>query len=121
MEMARRFNLRVSLFERLVHNQIALTPLEIQHRMRPEIADLVRWIYTDPAATNSDSKRTRDWETPTGTLTDDPKVTRYEHLRGVSADLFFWNHEFPEHVDTDTLSHYNKGMNGKLAGRSIAT
>ena len=120
MEIARRYNLRLSLFERLVHNQIALTPLEIQHRMRPEIADLVRWIYTNSAA-NSDSKYIHDREAPSENLRDGENVLSYENIRGVSADVFFWNHEFPEHVDTDTLSHYNKGMNGKLAGRSIAT
>ena len=40
-ELAKRYNLDISLFERLVRNDFPRVTLEIQHRMRPEIAELV--------------------------------------------------------------------------------
>ncbi|GIY05613.1 NFX1-type zinc finger-containing protein 1 [Caerostris extrusa] len=46
-ELATKFGMNVSLFERMVENGLDCYKLEIQHRMRPEIASqLVPHIYT---------------------------------------------------------------------------
>jgi len=44
-ELAERYQLKYSLFERLIINQLEHETLERQHRMRPEIADFLRIIY----------------------------------------------------------------------------
>ncbi|XP_065913577.1 NFX1-type zinc finger-containing protein 1-like [Dysidea avara] len=66
-------NLEVSLFERLVKNKLPLATLEVQHRMRPAIAELVcPHIYP--------------------TLINAPEVCNYESIRGVKHNVFFVNH-----------------------------
>ncbi len=82
MEISRRYNLRTSLFERLVHNRVALESLQMQHRMRPEIADLVRWIYSSDADKESDG----EVASPCG-LVDHDSVTHCEHVRGVADTI----------------------------------
>jgi superfamily I DNA and/or RNA helicase len=45
-QLAREHHLDVSLFERLVRNDVEHCMLTVQHRMRPEIARLVNPLYT---------------------------------------------------------------------------
>jgi len=90
-ELAKRFKLDVSLFERLVTRKFPHTTLQIQHRMRPEIAQLVcPHIYK--------------------TLINHESVLQYRdvHVKGVSKDLFFIQHDFPESEDTNLMSHSNE-------------
>ncbi|CAI5485130.1 unnamed protein product [Closterium sp. Yama58-4] len=72
------FDLDVSLFERLaLSKQIPVYTLATQHRMRPEIADLIRsTIYPK--------------------LTDHPSVQRFPDVRGMATNLHFWDHDSPE-------------------------
>ncbi|XP_065913793.1 NFX1-type zinc finger-containing protein 1-like [Dysidea avara] len=89
--LATKYNLEVSLFERLVTNKLPLATLEVQHRMRPEIAELIcPHIYE--------------------TLKNDPKVEEYEKVNGVKHDVFFIDHAVPEDesLESDILSHSNK-------------
>ena len=65
-----------SLFERLVAAGVAHGTLEVQHRMRPEICDLIRPTY--PA------------------LRDAPGTSGRPHVRGLSSDVVFLNHSVPE-------------------------
>ena len=44
-ELSQKYNLDLSLFERMVNNHIPLKTLNIQHRMRPEVSKYVRHIY----------------------------------------------------------------------------
>ena len=44
-ELAQKYNLEISLFERMVMNRMECKRLSIQHRMRPEIAALTKRIY----------------------------------------------------------------------------
>jgi len=44
-ELAENYNLKYSLFERLVNNELDHETLERQHRMRPQIANFLRLIY----------------------------------------------------------------------------
>lgn len=73
VEANRGFDLNRSLFERLVLSDFPLTTLEKQHRMRPEISELVRKL-TYP------------------TLRDSDKVESYPALRGVQKNIVFIDH-----------------------------
>ncbi|XP_028926721.1 NFX1-type zinc finger-containing protein 1 [Ornithorhynchus anatinus] len=88
-DLAKNFNLEVSLFERLVKVNIPFVRLNYQHRMRPEIAQLLTpHIYQD--------------------LENHPSVLKYEQIKGVSSNLFFVEHEFPEQEIQEGKSHQNQ-------------
>lgn len=99
-DLEKKYNLGISLFERLVDPKgdgselekdgFPFVTLEVQHRMRPEISKLVHpSIY----------KR----------LIDDESVKHYGHVKGVSKDLFFICHTSPEEDRVgDSKSHVNK-------------
>ena len=73
-ELAKTYNLDVSLFERLIKNGLAFSKLENQHRMRPEISKLlVPHIYRE--------------------LSDHQSVLNYPIIRGVQASMFFIDHD----------------------------
>ncbi|XP_024415123.2 NFX1-type zinc finger-containing protein 1 [Desmodus rotundus] len=88
-DLAKNFSLEVSLFERLVKVNIPFVRLNYQHRMRPEIAQLLTpHIYQD--------------------LENHPSVLRYEKIKGVSSNLFFIEHNFPEQEIQEGKSHQNQ-------------
>ena len=87
-KLAKKYNLDLSLFERMINNKVKYESLEIQHRMRPEIADIIRLIYPY--------------------LKDHEMVLNKPDIRGVSRNVFFVTHQFAEDEDADTLSHLNK-------------
>ena len=72
-ELAQKYNLEVSLFERMVINSMDCKRLSIQHRMRPEIAALTKRIY--------------DHE-----ITDHGSVCHFPDISGVCHNLFFIDH-----------------------------
>lgn len=87
-ELAKKFGLEVSLFERLVNNGFPYATLVKQHRMRPEIARcLMPHFYDD--------------------LQDDESVFNYPHVRGIARDMIFVNHSFAERTDDEIKSHSN--------------
>ncbi|CAG5128459.1 unnamed protein product [Candidula unifasciata] len=86
-QLAIEFGLEISLFERLIKNKVPHVMLKEQHRMRPEISQILRHIYPD--------------------LQDHPSVTNYEKIRGVSKNIFFIQHDHKEtHLD-DSMSKAN--------------
>ncbi|KAL8573704.1 hypothetical protein ACOMHN_018979 [Nucella lapillus] len=85
--LARKYNLELSLFERMISNGLKCNTLGWQHRMRPEIAELVQPIYPD--------------------LHNHPSVEEFENVKGVSSNLFFINHGELEMSDSETQSHSN--------------
>ncbi|XP_049773523.1 NFX1-type zinc finger-containing protein 1-like [Schistocerca cancellata] len=87
-ELAKKYNFDVSLFERMLQNGMQYDCLEVQHRMRPEIANLI---------------------TPTiyPTLKSAPSVYQYEKVKGVTKNLFFINHRFHEEEVSETVSRRN--------------
>ncbi|CAI5945837.1 unnamed protein product [Closterium sp. NIES-65] len=91
------FDLDVSLFERLaLSRQIPVYTLATQRRMRPEIADLIRYtIYPD--------------------LQDHPFVQGYPDVRGMAANLHFWDHNFPETGGDDLREGKSKSNAGEAA------
>ena len=76
-ELAQKYNLEVSLFERMVMNNIECKRLSTQHRMRPEIAALTKRIY--------------DHE-----ITDHESVCHFPDISGVCHNMFFIDHCRPE-------------------------
>ena len=88
--LATDYNLEVSLFERLLKNKIAFKALEVQHRMRPEIAQLIcPYIYEN--------------------LINASSVCNYDRVKGVKHDVFFIDHNVSEDdsSDSDMMSHSN--------------
>lgn len=87
-KLATKFNLSISLFERMLNNGLHYNCLERQHRMRPEISELVRHIYP--------------------VLEDNYNVHEYEDVGGISHNLFFVSHECPEQFNEDGKSFSNE-------------
>ncbi|NXU63101.1 ZNFX1 protein, partial [Horornis vulcanius] len=87
-DLAKNFNLEVSLFERLIKLDFPFVCLKYQHRMRPEIAQLISpHIYQK--------------------LENHPSVLKYENINGVSTNIFFVDHEVPEQEIQEGKSHQN--------------
>lgn len=71
--MAQLYNMDISLFERMINNNLHCATLTTQYRMRPEIANLIRpSIYKD--------------------LTDNENVLRYPDVLGMEKNLYFIDH-----------------------------
>ncbi|XP_071167653.1 NFX1-type zinc finger-containing protein 1-like [Mytilus edulis] len=87
-ELATRFNLSVSLFERMVKNELSYHCLQRQHRMRPEISKLVRHIYD--------------------VLYDNENVYEYPPIKGVHKSLFFITHNKQEAFKDEGRSFSNE-------------
>lgn len=85
--LAKEYGLEISLFERLIKNKVPHMTLKEQHRMRPEISRIMRHIYPD--------------------LQDHISVHIYDHIRGISKDIFFIQHEHKETSVDDTRSKAN--------------
>ena len=84
------YDLNKSLFERLVVGGYPHTTLAKQHRMRPEISDLVkRLMYPD--------------------LQDDAKTLNRPHLRGLQSDVIFFNHNHPEVQEGNLADRRDEG------------
>ena len=89
--LAKEYNLDVSLFERMVNSGMRCHQLSTQHRMRPEIASLMRFIYDD--------------------LQDHESVHEYENVRGVSKNIFMIDHRISEdesEINDKIKSHSNQ-------------
>jgi hypothetical protein len=87
--LEKNYELCVSLFERLAKNGFPVFTLEVQHRMRPEIASIICPSIYEKLLNHDD-------------------VQNYEHIKGVGKDLFFIDHNEPEKVIPDKeKSHSN--------------
>lgn len=87
--LAVKYDLNISLFERMIKNQMECYKLSTQHRMRPEVAALiVPHIYED--------------------LKNHEAVTKYENIKGVSKNVFFITHNFSELQENDSKSKINE-------------
>ena len=87
-QLAKKYNLDLSLFERMINNKVTFESLEFQHRMRPEIANIIRLFYPY--------------------LKDHELVLNKPDIRGVSKNVYFITHQLPEEEDEDSTSHLNK-------------
>lgn len=77
-----------NLFNSKVNNQVNSVCLETQHRMRPEIADLIR-----PSIYKS--------------LIDHESVKTYPNIRGLAKNMFFVTHSIPESKFKDETTKRN--------------
>ncbi|KAG0728367.1 NFX1-type zinc finger-containing protein 1 [Chionoecetes opilio] len=89
-ELAKKYGLETSLFERLIRNGLAYETLEYQHRMRPSISSLlVPSIYP--------------------TLKNHPSVHEYPPVLGIVTNIFFIAHQELERKESDdNNSHENQ-------------
>uniref|UniRef100_A0A8C2WIA0 Zinc finger NFX1-type containing 1 n=1 Tax=Cyclopterus lumpus TaxID=8103 RepID=A0A8C2WIA0_CYCLU len=88
-ELAKNFNLEMSMFERLVRMELPYVRLDYQHRMRPEIACLLTpHIYAK--------------------LENHPSVLDYDSIKGLDTNLFFVEHTNLEEEINDGKSHQNR-------------
>ncbi|XP_073708408.1 NFX1-type zinc finger-containing protein 1 [Garra rufa] len=87
-DLAKNFNLEVSMFERLVRVNFPFVRLNYQHRMRPSIARLLTPHIYD-------------------TLENHPSVLEYENVKGLLTNLFFVEHSQLEEEIKDGRSHQN--------------
>ncbi|XP_015379679.1 PREDICTED: NFX1-type zinc finger-containing protein 1-like [Diuraphis noxia] len=72
-KLAKEFHFDISLFERMVNNDVPYYALAEQHRMRPEVSSLITpVIYPN--------------------LLNHISVLNRPHIRGVTKDIFFLNH-----------------------------
>ena len=85
--LAKKYHLDVSLFERMVNVGLQCDTLNVQHRMRPEIAALMKHIYDD--------------------LENHKTVEEYEDIKGIKKNMFFINHSHLENPCEDSYSHVN--------------
>ncbi|CAG0913264.1 unnamed protein product [Notodromas monacha] len=87
-KLAKNYGLDVSLFERMVKNGVPYERLRQQHRMRPEISNLIKQnIYED--------------------LQDHESVTLYDDVLGVDKNVFFVTHHSTEDSNEDLKSKSN--------------
>lgn len=87
--LAKKYNLEISLFERMVSNGMHCQTLEVQHRMRPEIAKLiVPAVY--PKLENHSS------------------VHYYPPIQGLTTNMFFISHNKEEELVQDSSSRLNE-------------
>uniref|UniRef100_A0A914PTV6 Uncharacterized protein n=1 Tax=Panagrolaimus davidi TaxID=227884 RepID=A0A914PTV6_9BILA len=87
-ELAKKYNMDVSLFERLVNNGFPYQMLSNQHRMCINISQtLMPHFYED--------------------LHDDPSVLQRKPVKGVTKNLMFITHSQPEISEKDIKSHSN--------------
>ncbi|XP_046375706.2 NFX1-type zinc finger-containing protein 1-like [Haliotis rufescens] len=86
-ELAKKYKLEISLFERMIKSGLHCDVLEWQHRMRPEIADIIRPIYPH--------------------LKDHDIVKTYENVKGVRKNVFFIEHQHQHNFDEETKSFEN--------------
>ena len=90
-ELEVEYNLGISLFERLVKNDIEYVTLGVQHRMRPEISSLIHpCIYPE--------------------LSDHLSVIHYEKIHGIAENVFMITHSHPERSkdSSDNTTHVNE-------------
>ena len=88
-ELSKKYHLDISLFERLINNNVSYRQLNLQHRMHPKISKLlVPHIYED--------------------LKDHPDVNSYPNIKGVGSNMFFVNHQNYEVTQQDGNSKVNE-------------
>ena len=87
-DLTKRYKLDVSLFERMVYVGIQCEMLNVQHRMRPEIATLMKHIYDD--------------------LENHESVEKYEDIKGMKKNMFFIDHQYIEESGNQSHSHVNE-------------
>ncbi|CAL1533896.1 unnamed protein product, partial [Lymnaea stagnalis] len=92
-QIAKDFGLEMSLFERLIKNNIQHVQLRVQYNMRPQIAKIMKLIYPD--------------------LKDHVSVCNLDHVRGICKDVFFIDHRLKSLKIDSEESHYDNTHEAK--------
>ncbi|XP_010565124.1 PREDICTED: NFX1-type zinc finger-containing protein 1-like [Haliaeetus leucocephalus] len=87
--LEKKYHLGISLFERMINNEIPHVQLLCQHRMRPEISQLLVPFFYEA-------------------LRDHPAVGGYEKIQGVESSVFFIQHAGAEDLSGHTGSYSNR-------------
>ncbi|XP_045029940.1 NFX1-type zinc finger-containing protein 1 isoform X2 [Daphnia magna] len=88
-QLATKYHLNVSLFERLIMGGMKAVRLGVQHRMRPEIARLiVPAVYAQ--------------------LENHSSVYGHPHIPGMQNDVFFYHHNHPEKEEGSSFYNLNE-------------
>nr|XP_042717233.1 NFX1-type zinc finger-containing protein 1-like [Chrysemys picta bellii] len=87
--LEKKYFLGISLFERMINNQIPYVQLLYQHRMRPEISQLLVPLFYKQ-------------------LKDHDAVAEYEQIKGVESSVFFIQHTAAESNSADSESYSNR-------------
>lgn len=94
------YNLDCSLFERLVTSGLPTATLNVQHRMRPSISQIIR-SQTYP------------------TLKDHPSVEQYPDVHGVKGNVIFIDHNLKEDVGLQKRGKNNQKTKANLHEASL--
>ncbi|KAM9302608.1 NFX1-type zinc finger-containing protein 1-like [Morus bassanus] len=87
--LEKKYCLGISLFQRMIDNQIPYVQLLCQHRMRPEISQLLVPFFYE-------------------VLRDHPAVSSYERIKGVESSVFFIQHKGTEDLSGHIGSYSNR-------------
>ncbi|CAM2107176.1 unnamed protein product [Caretta caretta] len=87
--LEKKYFLGISLFERMINNQIPYVQLLYQHRMRPEISRLLVPLFYKQ-------------------LKDHNAVAEYEKIKGMESSVFFIQHTAAESHSADSESYRNE-------------
>ncbi|KAH9499460.1 NFX1-type zinc finger-containing protein 1 [Bulinus truncatus] len=88
-KLKEKYGIDISLFERLVMNHFPFDCLKYQHRMRPEISQLMRCPDLYP------------------NLCDHEIVKSYPHISKIKGDICFFQHFAPDEQENDTKTFSN--------------
>ena len=89
-ELEKKYNFNVSMFERLINNEIPYASLKYQRRMKPIFADFVRIIYGEEG------------------YQDHPDVKNKEKVKGIENDMFIITHNQLESENDALKSKVNE-------------
>lgn len=100
------YRLDQSLIERLSSSGLAMSRLDVQRRMRPEISALIRYsiFYVLHVAQLTYIARRPLYKN----IQDHEDVMSYPPVRGIAHNLFFLHHSHPERGGDDAVSKYNE-------------
>jgi helicase required for RNAi-mediated heterochromatin assembly 1 len=87
--LQKKFNFNISLFERLIKNNLQNISLDVQMRMRPEFCDLLR-------------------ESVYFNLKDGENVLKYPNVKGMKKNFLCFSHHYPENSAQAETSKHNE-------------
>ncbi|ODM92940.1 NFX1-type zinc finger-containing protein 1, partial [Orchesella cincta] len=96
-ELECKYRMNVSFFERMILNGVKICTLKTQHRMRPEICDLIAGTVYE-------------------TLHNHPSVQVYPPVKGIVKSMFFLIHNEPERPEARLMSKSNQHEADFIAG-----
>eukprot|EP00834_Sanchytrium_tribonematis_P004799 NODE_256_length_11672_cov_0.220168.p1 type:complete len:1180 gc:universal NODE_256_length_11672_cov_0.220168:4713-1174(-) len=84
-----KFNINLSMFERLAKLNMKMETLDVQRRMRPEISEIPRRLYYP-------------------SLKDDYSCLNRENIKGFTKNMIFFNHTWEENKEDEQASKVNQ-------------